>query len=199
MRGWWWIVGLLLLAGAAEGFLFQLHKAGVLDALERWRQRPRAVAITAVQVALLLTVSGLFAATSGWAATGWYAAGLVIAGMLVWTTHLILKAPHPETPAAEPLAPHPGAEPEPAEPDAEKGPWWEHLAYIWAQSPGQQLPMHAVPVIDGTPEPRAYCGSDYEPGDITASPALWTAEGDLRAVTCKTCATRIKNVNIVKP
>jgi hypothetical protein len=30
MRGWWWLLGLLLVWIVAEGFLFKLHEAGVL-------------------------------------------------------------------------------------------------------------------------------------------------------------------------
>ena len=187
MRGWWWPLGLLLLASAAEGLLFQLNDAGVLDVLERWRQRPRAVVITAIEIALLLTAAGLFTTTSGWAATGWYVAGLIIAGMLVWTTHLILKAPAPRTPATEPA---------PAKPVAT--PPRKRQAYAWARSPGQQWPMHAVPMADGVPEPRAYCGSEYDPGDVAGSPVVWSTEGDLRPLTCKTCRTRIQGVSFIK-
>lgn len=198
MRGGWWLLGLLLLLIAVEGFRFKLHDAGVLDALERWRERPGAVVITVVEIALLLTAAGLFSTTSGWAAVGWYVAGLVVAALLLWTTHLIMRAPVAKMP--EPKA-------APAEPDAKgrapmeregKGPWWKNLAYVWAHSPGRQLPMHAVRVADGAPEPRAYCGSEYDPGDITGSPIVWTPQGDLRPLTCKTCRTEIAGVSIVK-
>ena len=78
MRGLGWLLGLLLLWIVAEGFLFKLHDAGVLDALERWRERPRAVVIMAIELALLLTVSGFSVTTSGWAAVAW--AGRGVAG-----------------------------------------------------------------------------------------------------------------------
>ena len=93
---------------------------------------------------------------------------------------------------------HPRTPPEPAEREAEKEPW-RHRAYIWAQSSGRQLPMHAVLVTDGSPEPHAYCGSNYEPGDIAGSPVLWTTSGNLGRKTCKTCMTRIKSLNMTKP
>jgi hypothetical protein len=200
MGGWWWPVGFLFLASAAEGFLFKLHKAGTLDALERWRQRPRAVVITATEIALLLTAAGLFTTTSGWAATGWSVAGFIVAAMLAWTTHLILKAPAPRTPEPELTATEPEPKPTPAELAEllDKGKFLEKLAYIWARSPGQQWPMHAVPMTNGVPEPRAYCGSEYEADRSGRGSLFWRWDTDYRRFTCKTCKVRILGVDQVK-
>jgi hypothetical protein len=180
MRGWWWLLGLLLVWIVAEGFLFKLHEAGVLDALERWRERPRAVVITLAEIALLLTVSGFFVTTSGWAAVAWFAAGLLAAALLAWTTHLILRAPDLGTGTPVPAS----AEPETVGPRPPI-----RQAYIWVRSPGAQLLMHAVPVTAGAPEPRAYCGCEYDPGEIPppGTAMFWCPEKQPPSLTCATC------------
>lgn len=181
MRGWWWAVGFLLVAVAVEGFLFKLHEAGVLSALERWRQRPRAVVITLIEIALLLTAAGLFSTTSGWAAVAWAAAGFAIAALLIWTTHLILR-----TPAREPSALKPqSAKLEPAGPPPKV-----RQPYIWVRPVGQQWPLHGVPVVDGVPQPRAYCGYEYDSSDNpNYVPVVWIPEYYPKYQTCETCRT----------
>jgi hypothetical protein len=199
MRAWWWLLGLVLVASAVEAFVLKLHDAGVLAALERWRQRPRAVIITVAELAALLTVAGLFTTTSGWAAVAWFAAGLGVAALLVWTTHLILRAGVPEAPAAPKAPAASAARPAAVKPQTAGAAPLRSLGYAWVLVPGYQILMHAVPVTDGVPGPRAYCGYEYDPDDVAGPPVIWLPEHNPRSQTCPTCRTATAGTSFIKP
>lgn len=184
MREWGWLLGLFVLAIGIGGFLFKLHGASVLDALEQWRRHPRAVVAAVIEIAVLLAVAGVFTTTSGWAAVGWYVAGLAVAASLLLTTHQILRNPASEK--AEP-------QPQPTEPlPAGKLPPVGQ-PFIWVRSRGQQWPLHAAPVTGGAAEPRAYCGYEYDRGELVKAdiPVIWLPQHNPKYQTCEVCRTAL--------
>lgn len=188
MRGWGWLLGLLVLSSGVEGFLFKLHDASVLDAFRRWRERPRAMVIAVIEMALLLTAAGLFASTSGWAAVAWYAAGLIVAALLLLSTHQMLRGP---------VSKQAGTHPQPAEAGP---PPIVRQPYIWVRSRGQQLPWHSAPVTGGVPDPRAYCGYEYDRGELVKAemPVMWFPEYNPKNQTCAACRTALAKAGYIR-
>src|SRR5487761_297697 len=184
MRGRGWLLGLLVLSIGVEGFLFKLHDAGVLAALERWRERPRAMVIVVTGLALLLTAAGLFTTTSGWAAVAWYVAGLIVAALVLLGTHQILR---------EPVSKHVEAQPQPTEPRPAGPPPPVRGPYIWVRSRGPQWPLHATPVTGGVADQRAYCGYEYDQSELAKAhiPVVWLPEYNPKHQTCDACRTAL--------
>lgn len=191
MRGWGWLLGLLVVSIGVAGFLFKLHDARVLDAFQRWRERPRAVVIAVIDMALLLTAAGLFITTSGWAAVAWYAAGLLAAALLLLSAHQILRGP---------VSKQAGTQPRPVEPPPAGTPPLVREPYIWVRSLGQQWPLHAAPVTGGVADPRAYCGYEYDRGELAKAemPVMWFPEHNPKRQTCGVCRTALVEAGYIR-
>lgn len=191
MRGWGWLLGLLVLSIGVEGFLFKLHDAGVLDAFQRWRERPRAVVIAVIEMALLLTAAGLFITTSGWAAVAWYVAGLIVAALLLLSTHQILRGP---------VSKQAETHPQPSEPGPAGPPPPVREPYIWVRSRGEQWPLHAAPVTGAVADPRAYCGYEYDRSELAKAgmPVIWLPEYNPKYQTCGTCRTALVKAGYIR-
>jgi hypothetical protein len=176
MEGWQLAVGFVFVVGALGGALYQLQDDRVLEALKRARHRPRPVIIVTIELVMLLAVAYLATTTARWAAVAWTVVGVLVALVLFWTTRQILRMPAP-APAL--------AEPQPAEPAAPAQRVPIKQPYLWAKDPSDPpLLMHAVPIAGGAPEPRAYCGHEY---DRSTLGAIWIPQDFPARHTCKIC------------
>lgn len=188
MKGWQLAVGIIFVAVGVGGVLYQLQDARVLEALKRSRHRPRPVIIVAIELLLLLAVAYLSTNTARWAAVVWTVVGWLLALVLIWTSRNILRMPAPDLASAEPRPAEPAASAQHA-PTKQSYMWvGDPPPYIWVIEPPSASfrRFHGVPITDGAPEPRAYCGYEYDRGEI-GSGFAWTPQNWSALYTCKIC------------